>query len=64
VKPALGTLGRLSLVDLKLGPSREFLDEVKQLEKFERLLKIPTTEPKAHSGRASKRARRSNSQLK
>jgi hypothetical protein len=61
VKAALGTLGRPAHVNLRLGPSREFLDAVKQLERVEKSLKGPTRETPAHPGRTTKRARKAKS---
>jgi uncharacterized phage infection (PIP) family protein YhgE len=57
-KAALATLGQTAHVALKLGPSREFLDAVKQLERAEKSLKGPTGEPPAHRGRTTKRAKK------
>jgi hypothetical protein len=62
VKDALATLGRSRKVNLKLGPSREFLDTVKLLEKLEKSAQTRTREPRTKTSRKSKNSSKSKQQ--
>jgi archaellum component FlaC len=58
IKAALDKLGHEAHVNFKLGPSREFHETVKQLEKVEKLLKVSGKDSPSHSRRGSRRAKR------